>query len=71
MSLETINEPIEGHNPFLGMEIPQLAERIDLVNQQLLQTSSPMLRGALEQNKGWLTEALYVEITWNRMKSNE
>ena len=67
--MEQQPDPTEGRNPFLGMEIQQLAERIDLVNQQLLQTGSPMLRGALEQNKGWLTEALYVEIAWNRSKN--
>jgi len=69
MSIETVNEPIEGHNPFLGMEVPQIADRIALVDLQMAQTSSPMLRGALGQNKGWLQEALYVEITWNRIQS--
>jgi len=64
-------EPIEGHNPFLGMPVPEIAERIDLVNQQMAQTKSEMLIGALQQNKGWLMEALHVEIMWNRIKSNE
>lgn len=69
MGIENINEPIEGHNPFLGMEVQQLAERIQLVDQQMSETRSSFIRGALEQNKGWLMEALYVEITWNRMQS--
>lgn len=64
-------EPIEGRNPFLGMEIPQIADRINLVNQQMQETNSEMLLGALQQNKGWLMEALHVEIMWNRIKSNE
>lgn len=59
-------EPIEGRNPFLGMPISEIAGNIDLVNQQMTQTKSEMLLGALQQNKGWLMEALHVEIVWNR-----
>ena len=58
-------KPIEGQNPFLGMEIPLIANRIELINMQMAETKSEMLLGALQQNKGWLMEALHVEIAWN------
>lgn len=34
-------------------------------------TENGLLLGALQQNRGWLMEALHVEIMWNRIKSDE
>lgn len=61
-----MSEPIEGRNPFLGIPVPEIVDRIQLVDAQMQQTKSEMLLGALQQNKGWLMEALHVEIIWNQ-----
>lgn len=66
MSIETVNEPIEGANPFLGMEIQEIAGNMEMVREQHKQAKSDWVRHALEQNIGWLQEALYVEIVWNQ-----
>lgn len=65
-----MSEPIEGHNPYLGMEVSDIASEIRKVDFQRA-VALGEYRDHLDQNKGWLQEALYVEITWNRIKSNE
>lgn len=68
MGLETVNEPILGHNPYLGLLVSEIASEIRKVDFQRA-VALGEYRDHLDQNKGWLQEALYVEITWNRIQS--
>lgn len=63
-------EPIEGYNPYLGMEVQDIASEIRKVDFQRA-VALGEYRDHLDQNKGWLMEALHVEIMWNRTRSNE
>lgn len=60
-------EPIEGHNPFLGMPVPDIASEIRKVDFQRA-VALGEYRDHLDQNKGWLQEALYIEIIWNQIR---
>lgn len=74
MSLETINEPILGHNPYLGMELSRIVAETKVfkdLRSGVEELPTFVSEEIVDQSLGWLQEALYVEITWNRMKSNE
>lgn len=59
-------EPIEGTNPYLEMEVKDIASEIRKVEFQRA-VALGEYREHLDQNKGWLMEALYVGIESNRM----
>ena len=59
-----------GENPYLEMEVQDIAAELRTVEFQRA-VALGEYREHLDQNKGWLLEALYIGIETNRTKSNE